>query len=164
LYKINTLPVIVPWSIRSLTRQDALPKTAIMKRHALIIAADDDPDDVESSRRPLPTGIHRQACTQSAMAKNCFEFLDARPSDELPSLILLDYKMPMVTGPKYWKSSRPPHLRPIPKVVWSTSGRSKDIQECQRLGAAATLESPLRKKKWTHHPPNRQHFNKALAT
>jgi hypothetical protein len=29
-----------------------------------------------------------------------------------------------------------PIYDPIPKVVWSTSERSKDRQECQRLGAA----------------------------
>ena len=57
----------------------------------------------------------------------------------------------MITGPEVLERlSSHPIYSPIHKIVWSTSERTKDIQECLRLGAAAYFKKPATAKELDH--------------
>ena len=108
-----------------------------------LLLADDDPDDRETFLEAFAR-LHPLASVQTVNdGKELFEVLDGHTNGELPILILLDYKMPLVAGPEVLKRlADHPIYAQIPTVVWSSSERSKDIQECHRLGASAYLKKP----------------------
>jgi CheY-like chemotaxis protein len=72
----------------------------------------------------------------------------AKYSDEvefpLPALVLVDLKMPRVTGFELlqWKSGRP-DLQKIPFVVFSSSDLQIDIEKASALGAFSYLVKPM---------------------
>ncbi len=108
-----------------------------------ILIADDDPDDLNIflqalSKRDPHVSVHFVTDGQKVI-----EFLECCLPDELPSLILLDYKMPILSGPEVLqKLSTHPDYAHLPKVIWSTSERSQDIENCVRLGAAGYFVKP----------------------
>ncbi len=119
-----------------------------MKKKTLyILIADDDADDQEmlseAFMRQKPGAIIRTVMD----GKELFDFLDACPPDELPVLILLDFKMPLVTGPEVLQhlSSHPTYVS-IPKLVWSSSTRTKDIEICRQMGADGYFKKPATSK------------------
>lgn len=63
----------------------------------------------------------------------------------MPSLVLLDLKMPNVNGfdVLHWKSQQRT-LDWLPVVVWSTADVQNDQQEAIRLGADAFLVKPMK--------------------
>jgi CheY-like chemotaxis protein len=108
-----------------------------------ILLAEDDPDDqfafLEAFTRLNPHVSLR--IVQDG--QELLDFLDTSPDTRLPVIIVLDYKMPRLTGPDVLKylavCQRFIH---IPKIVWSTSTREKDIAECLQLGAANYFTKP----------------------
>jgi CheY-like chemotaxis protein len=108
-----------------------------------ILLADDDPDDLNTFLQAF-SELNPHASVQTVTdGQELFDFLDSCNPDELPLLILLDYKMPIVSGPEVLQrlASHPEHAH-IPKVVWSTSERPQDIENCVRLGAAGYFPKP----------------------
>jgi len=108
-----------------------------------ILLADDDPDDrdlfCEGMRRSYPhVGLHTFQDGDELLA-----FLASCGYPTLPACILIDYKMPRLTAPQILQvtglGTRYAH---IPKIVWSTSERQKDIDECLNLGAARFVIKP----------------------
>jgi len=63
----------------------------------------------------------------------------------LPSLILLDLKMPRATGFEVlqWIRAHPDHLGRIPVVVLSGSEMQQDIQQAYNTGANSYMVKPL---------------------
>jgi len=63
----------------------------------------------------------------------------------MPSLVLLDLKMPSVNGFEvlHWKSKLP-SLDWLPVVVWSTADIDTDQQEAIALGADSYLVKPMK--------------------
>ena len=108
-----------------------------------ILLAEDDPDDCDffcaGMKRFYPqVGIHTFQDGDELL-----EFLDNCTWPSLPALILIDYKMPRLTAPQVLQATgagtRYAH---IPKIVWSTSERQKDIDECLSLGAVRFAIKP----------------------
>lgn len=112
------------------------------KKTPYILLADDDPDDRELFSEAITQKDHIVVQTVNN-GQELFAFLDAQSPDELPALILLDYNMPLITGPEILQrlgtQSTYAH---IPKLVWSSSARTKDIQECIRMGADSYIKKP----------------------
>ncbi len=62
---------------------------------------------------------------------------------ELPDLVLLDLKMPGLSGLEVLRLLRAdPRLRLIPVVVLTTSDRDEDVLEAYRLGANEFVTKP----------------------
>jgi CheY-like chemotaxis protein len=61
-----------------------------------------------------------------------------------PSLLLLDLKMPKVTGFEVleWKREQP-NLESLPVVIWSSSNLAQDRERAERLGAVSYFEKPM---------------------
>lgn len=106
-----------------------------------LLLADDDPDDrswfTEAFIQQNPGCIVEQ--TTSGLA--VLEFLkDAR---ELPLILLLDFQMPDINGPEILQQlATNSRYRQMIKVMWSTSQRLKDIEDCKKLGAAHYMVKP----------------------
>jgi CheY-like chemotaxis protein len=83
-----------------------------------------------------------------ALLKNISSMKKATPyillaEDDLPNLILLDYSMPFLTAPEALQQlSASIDYAHIPTIIWSSSHRSKDINECLQLGASLYLHKP----------------------
>jgi CheY-like chemotaxis protein len=108
-----------------------------------ILLADDDPDDLNIFLQAF-SEIDPHASVHTVIdGQELIEFLEGRDPDELPLLIVLDYKMPIVSGPEVLQRlASSPEYAHIPKVVWSTSERSQDIENCIRLGATGYFLKP----------------------
>jgi CheY-like chemotaxis protein len=108
-----------------------------------ILLADDDPDDLNTFLQAFSELDPHAPVHTVVDGQELIEFLDGRDPDELPSLIVLDYKMPIVSGPEVLQRlASSPEYAHIPKVVWSASERSQDIENCIRLGAAGYFLKP----------------------
>jgi DNA-binding NarL/FixJ family response regulator len=61
----------------------------------------------------------------------------------MPRYLIFDFKMPALGGPQLLVATGAgTRYESIPKIVWSTSGRQKDIDECLQLGARHYVIKP----------------------
>lgn len=69
--------------------------------------------------------------------------------DELPSLILLDLNMPIISGYQTLKLLKTPHdpdfdyLKQIPVIIMSNEENIEQVTDCYRAGANAFLKKPI---------------------
>lgn len=108
-----------------------------------VLLADDDPDDREffcAGMKRLYPGL---AVGTFENGDELLAYLDGCPPWDLPHLIVLDYKMEPRNAPEILiatgYSARYGH---IPSIVWSTSQRDKDVQECLNFGALLFVVKP----------------------
>lgn len=67
-----------------------------------------------------------------------------RNKDEFPKLILLDLKMPKVSGIQVLeKIKTDPQLKSIPVVMLTSSNEGPDIEKCFALGANSYIVKPV---------------------
>jgi CheY-like chemotaxis protein len=113
------------------------------KKKPYIVLAEDDPDDrdmfLEEFARQNPDAVIETVTD----GKELLELLNVLLPEELPTLILLDYKMPLITGPEVLQHlNSHPTYSSIPKLIWSTSIRTKDVEDCIGLGAVGYFKKP----------------------
>jgi len=108
-----------------------------------IALADDDEEDKEMLAAHF---LERHPGTVFKFFRDGQEiirFLEACPTSAFPHLIVLDYKMPMLTGADVLKIlSRDSRYDAIHKIVWSTSGHDQYVAECMQNGADKYLTKP----------------------
>jgi CheY-like chemotaxis protein len=108
-----------------------------------ILMADDDDEDQELLKEAL-----RQEDPQTDFAgvnngQEIFTYLETCADDSLPCLILLDYKMPGLSGPEVLDLlGQDPRYAPIPKAVWSTSSQREYVDICLEKGATRFFIKP----------------------
>jgi CheY-like chemotaxis protein len=74
----------------------------------------------------------------------CKGIYASRNIKEYPKLILLDLKMPKVTGMQVLeKIKSDPDLKSIPVVILTSSREDPDIKECYALGANSYIVKPV---------------------
>jgi CheY-like chemotaxis protein len=116
---------------------------------SLILWAEDDENDAILFKRAfqkehLPKTIVRvhdgEEVIKYLKGDGCYADRSKYP---LPSLLLLDIKMPQKDGFEVleWKQSRP-DLRDLPVVMFSSSDIERDVETAERLGARAYLVKP----------------------
>src|SRR5437016_5277402 len=113
-----------------------------MSRNTTILVADDDQNDVFFLRRAFQKSGLEHSVVHVADGQEAIDYLrgEADYSDRsrfpLPSLLLLDLKMPKVDGFDVlaWLRNRA-ELKALPVVVLSSSSREDDIQRARSLGA-----------------------------
>jgi two-component system response regulator len=113
------------------------------KKTPYIVLADDDPDDRDAFVEEFGRQNAEAVIKTVTDGKELFDLLNTLPAGELPALILIDYKMPLITGPEVLQhlNSQPTYAS-IPKLVWSSSTRTKDAEDCRRLGADGFFKKP----------------------
>jgi len=114
-----------------------------------VLVVDDDQNDIFFLRRAfnkagLPYPVHDVRDGQEAIdyLSGSAHFQD-RSQFPLPDLLLLDLKMPRVSGFDVlrWLETRQ-ELRNLPVVVLSSSNQQSDIEKAQALGADDYLVKP----------------------
>lgn len=103
------------------------------------LLADDDRDDQEILMEAI---LYEQPETQINTVFNgqqVLDYLAERVPAEWPSLIILDYKMPVMNAKEVLENIQQVN---IPKVVWSTSSQPEHMQLCQQLGALKYFIKP----------------------
>ena len=108
-----------------------------------ILIADDDPEDqdllIEALLHQSPDMIVKSVWN----GQEVLSYLASCPDMELPSLLLLDFKMPVLNAVEVLEQLREDaRYLPIPKVVWSTSNRPEYIDSCLQMGALTYFIKP----------------------
>jgi CheY-like chemotaxis protein len=108
-----------------------------------IILADDDPDDRDSFIHPFVQQNPGVRVVSFGDGRELLSFLEICPDNELPVLILMDYKMPYSTAADILERlAANPRYANIPKLVWSTSGRAEYVDRCVQHGASQYFTKP----------------------
>lgn len=115
-----------------------------------ILLIEDNADDVELAvhalrREGLANEIvvlrDGEEALEFCFAKGRF---DDRSVNELPRLVLLDLKLPKVTGLEVLRElKQDPRTQAIPIVVMTSSQEERDLIESYRLGVNAYVQKPV---------------------
>lgn len=107
-----------------------------------VLIADDDPDDLLILADGLREAYREVAVKTVADGDEVLDWLASHPG-QLPQLIILDYKMPRLSGADVLRQISANDLyKVVPVVVWTTSGRENEMQECLELGAERLFVKP----------------------
>lgn len=120
-----------------------------MRRSKTILLVDDSPDDVELTIRAFKrNGIANEVIVASD-GEEALDYLfatgkfDGRVIDN-PALVLLDLKLPRVTGLDVLKQIRADaRTRRLPVVVLTSSNEDRDIIQSYDLGANSFVRKPV---------------------
>lgn len=110
----------------------------------IILLVDDNPDDVELTLRVLKS--HRIA-NEVVVARDGVEALEklyGPKATTIPSLVLLDLKMPRMDGLDVLRRIRSePSTLHLPVVIMTTSLEERDIVASYELGANSYVQKPV---------------------
>jgi two-component system response regulator len=115
-----------------------------------ILLVEDNPNDVEMTLRALKK---RNLANQVHVVKDGAEALDflfatgaysARNTNNVPKVVLLDLKLPKVSGMEVLKKIKADErTRTIPVVVLTSSQEEKDMVVSYRLGVNSYIVKPV---------------------
>ncbi len=114
-----------------------------------ILLVEDNPDDAMLTRHAFAKTIWKDMLVIARDGVEALEYLQGGKSDRLstrplPSLILLDLKMPRVNGLELLKKIREnSQTRFIPVVVLTSSNEQQDIIDGYTLGANCYIRKPI---------------------
>lgn len=123
---------------------------ADMDRVNTILLVDDNPDDVELAMRAFERNQLAGTVVVAADGEQALEYLFAtgayknRDPEANPRLVLLDLKLPRVTGLDVLKQMRADRrTRRTPVVVLTSSNEEQDINDSYDLGANSFVRKPV---------------------
>jgi two-component system response regulator len=115
-----------------------------------ILLVEDDPADAELtvlSLRKERLANHIEIARDGAEALDflfCRGEYAARSFDRPPRLVLLDLKLPRVSGHEVLRAIKADErTRAIPVVVLTSSGQERDLVECYQLGVNSYIQKPV---------------------
>jgi two-component system response regulator len=116
----------------------------------LVLLVEDNPDDEELTRLalqqcsvPNKVIVARDGAEALELLSGAGNHLD-NEDPSLPELILLDLKLPKVSGLEVLESIRAnPRTRLIPVVVLTSSSERDDILSCYLFGANSYVRKPV---------------------
>jgi CheY-like chemotaxis protein len=116
-----------------------------------ILVAEDDESEIRMLRRAFAkagclAAVQYVADGEEVMAYLRGEYPYAnRKLSPFPDLLLLDWKLPRMTGSEVLEAIRShPLLKRLPVIVFSSSDRPKDIALAQEFGANSFLVKPAK--------------------
>lgn len=102
-----------------------------------LLIVDDDPMVRQLTRMAL---AQEYACLEAADAESAYNLLD----HERPDLIILDWVLPGLSGPNFFKRLQRDHdLSKIPVIIVSARGEEQVKKTATDLGAAGYLPKPF---------------------
>lgn len=108
----------------------------------VILLVEDNPDDEKLAVRALKQG---NIANEIVVARNGEEALNLLfHLDPLPSVVLLDLKLPKIDGLEVLRRIRNhPTTRLLPVVILTSSSEDRDIIESYNLGANSYVRKPV---------------------
>jgi two-component system response regulator len=113
----------------------------------IILLVEDNPDDVELTLRVLNT---HHIANEVLVARDGVEALEilygtpGHPAGRMPSVVLLDLKLPKLDGLEVLRRIRSePATARLPVVVMTTSREERDIVSSYELGANSYVQKPV---------------------
>jgi len=116
-----------------------------MTSHSILVV-EDDPDDAFLVRRAFARTHPHVHLHFASDGEQAVEYLsrEAPQAASLPDIVLLDLKLPRMSGLELLKWLRAsPRLRRLPVVVLTSSRERKDVDEAYDLGANSYLVKPV---------------------
>ncbi len=120
-----------------------------MKNELILLAEDDENDELLTTRALGKLGIGNEifVVRDGAEALDYVfargQYADRDPND-LPSVVLLDLKLPKVNGLEVLRELRSQELtKTLPVVVLTSSALDRDMVESYRLGANSFVQKPV---------------------
>ncbi|HEV2478242.1 MAG TPA: response regulator [Puia sp.] len=108
-----------------------------------VLLADDDLEDQEMLVEVIREMAPGVAVETVSDGREVLSKLAGLTEAELPSLIILDYKMPYLNAAEVLEAlAEDPRYAAIPKVCWSSSRREDDIRRCLKAGACNYFAKP----------------------
>jgi CheY-like chemotaxis protein len=108
-----------------------------------ILLADDDLEDQEMLIEVMKQLEDSISITAVSDGRQAVAKLAALDENELPSLVILDYKMPYMNAGEVLETlAGNPRYTALPKIVWSSSRRADDMRRCLDAGACSYFEKP----------------------
>jgi two-component system response regulator len=115
-----------------------------------ILLAEDNMNDAEITIRALKKNNLANKLIHVKDGAEALDFVFAqgkysdRKADDMPSVIVLDLKMPKVNGIEVLRRIKSDErTKKIPVVVLTSSKEDPDIQECYRLGVNSYVVKPV---------------------
>lgn len=111
-----------------------------------ILLIEDNQTDIELTRRAFQKCLSEQTLEVKEDGQDALDFLASckNSSNELPKLILLDLKLPKISGLEVLRQIKADTgSRHIPVIVLTSSGEEKDIAAAYDLGANSYIRKPV---------------------
>ncbi len=115
-----------------------------------ILLIEDNPDDVELTLRTLNKHLMPIRIEVARDGAEAIDFLLCRgphanrPIDLKPGLVLLDLKLPKLSGLEVLRAVKSdPRTRTIPVVVLTSSSEDRDIAEAYQFGVNSYIVKPV---------------------
>ncbi len=111
-----------------------------------ILLIEDNQDDVELTRRAFKRADIAATVDVAADGQEALDYLfgDGRPAGPLPTLVLLDLKLPRVDGHEVLRRMRADErTRLLPVVILTTSTQESDVVNGYREGANSYVRKPV---------------------
>ena len=120
-----------------------------MSRH-LILLVEDNPDEVDLTLRALQKSDISNEVVVARDGEEALHYLSdcgassGTPHRQLPAVVLLDLKLPKVSGLEVLREMRASdRLGMIPVVILTSSDEPQDVLEAYRLHANSYIPKPL---------------------
>ena len=110
-----------------------------------ILLVEDNPMDVDLTRRAFNRHNLTNPLEVARDGKEALDLIDGwKEGDAVPSVILLDLKLPKVSGLEVLRAIRAhPAFGAVPVVVLTSSSEDNDIHEAYSLGANSYIVKPV---------------------
>ena len=129
---------------------------------APILLVEDNTDDVVITKRAWKKGNIRNPLHITGDGEEALAFLYKRSDHKdapTPMLILLDLKMPKMSGLEVLQQIKTDErLRSIPVIMLTSSDRSKDIDEAYQKGANSYIVKPVNFEKFIKSIMDVKHY------
>jgi len=115
-----------------------------------ILLVEDQASDAELARRALKEVGLEGRLVLLRNGKQALDYMFAqgafshRSAEDVPQLILLDLKLPRVSGIEVLEQLKAdPRTRTVPVIMLTSSGESQDVKRCYALGANSYVVKPV---------------------
>jgi two-component system, response regulator len=109
-----------------------------------ILLVEDNPSDIKLTQRAFAKNNIANELVVAEDGQAALDYLFGGADRELPAVVLLDLKLPLVDGLEVLRRVRAePRTRLLPVVVLTTSKEERDMIESYSLGANSYVRKPV---------------------
>ncbi|MBG0816626.1 response regulator [Planomonospora sp. ID82291] len=115
-----------------------------------VLLVEDNPNDLELAQLAFERGRFANQVDVARDGAEALDYLSARGAfahrdpDDLPRVILLDIKLPLIDGIEVLsRIKNDQRLRHIPVVMLTSSAEDRDLAACYALGANSYIVKPV---------------------